>query len=73
MYNEAMCIRRRAAYEDAIRVLPKRSPASRDNRHRCNAPPFVAVLYQQLGQLYRDTQNYQAAVNTYEELGRPSR
>ena len=28
------------------------------------------MLYQQLGQLYRDTQNYQAAVNTYEELGR---
>jgi tetratricopeptide (TPR) repeat protein len=30
---------------------------------------FLGVLYQQLGQLYRDTQNYAAAINTYEELG----
>ncbi len=30
----------------------------------------LAVLYQQLGQLYRDTQNFQPAVNTYEELAR---
>src|SRR2546429_5877788 len=28
-----------------------------------------AILYQQLGQLYRDTQNYQAAIYTFEELG----
>jgi Flp pilus assembly protein TadD len=27
-------------------------------------------LYQQLGQLYRDTQNFQAAIYTFEELGR---
>jgi tetratricopeptide (TPR) repeat protein len=30
---------------------------------------FLGVLYQQLGQLYRDMQNYAAAINTYEELG----
>ena len=30
----------------------------------------LAILYQQLGQLYRDSQNYQAAIFTYQELGR---
>jgi len=30
----------------------------------------LTVLYQQLGGLYRETQNFQAAVNTYDELGR---
>src|SRR4029077_123336 len=34
------------------------------SRHRS-----LGILYQQLGQLYRDTQNYQAAIYTYEELG----
>jgi Flp pilus assembly protein TadD len=29
----------------------------------------LAILYQQLGMLYRDTQNYQAAVYTFQELG----
>jgi tetratricopeptide (TPR) repeat protein len=29
----------------------------------------LAILYQELGQLYRDKQSYQAAIYTYEELG----
>jgi len=29
----------------------------------------LAILYQQLGQLYRDMQNYQASIYTFEELG----
>jgi tetratricopeptide (TPR) repeat protein len=29
----------------------------------------LAILYQQLGQLYRDTQNFQAAIFTYDEMG----
>ena len=28
----------------------------------------LAILYQQLGQLYRETSNYAAAVNTFEEM-----
>jgi tetratricopeptide (TPR) repeat protein len=71
MYNEAMLYEAQGRYEDAIRVLSeavtgvKGQSAAMPTRKRS-----LAVLYQQLGQLYRDTQNYQAAVNTYEELGR---
>jgi tetratricopeptide (TPR) repeat protein len=71
MYNEAMLYQAQGRYEDAIRVLSeavtgvKGQAASMPSRRRS-----LAVLYQQLGQLYRDTQNYQAAVNTYAELGR---
>jgi tetratricopeptide (TPR) repeat protein len=71
MYNEAMLYEAQGRYEDAIRVLSeavagvKGQSAAMPSRRRS-----LAVLYQQLGQLYRDTQNYQAAVNTYEELGR---
>ena len=71
MYNEAMVYEAQGRYEDAIRVLSeavtgvKGQSASIPSRRRS-----LAVLYQQLGQLYRDTQNFQPAVNTYEELGR---
>jgi tetratricopeptide (TPR) repeat protein len=70
MYNEAMLYQAQGRYEDAIRVLSdavtgikSQSPVQPTRRRS------LAILYQQLGQLYRDTQNYQAAVFTYEELG----
>jgi tetratricopeptide (TPR) repeat protein len=70
MYNEAMLYQAQGRYEDAIRVLSdavtgiKGQPANLPSRRRS-----LAILYQQLGQLYRDTQNYQAAIYTFEELG----
>src|SRR3981081_4258823 len=70
MYNEAMLYQAQGRYEDAIRVLSdavtgvKAQSPVQPTRRRSRA-----ILYQQLGQLYRDTQNYQAAVFTYEELG----
>ena len=70
MYNEAMLYQAQGRYEDAIRVLSDavtgikgQSPALPSRRRS------LAILYQQLGQLYRDTQNYQASIFTFEELG----
>jgi tetratricopeptide (TPR) repeat protein len=69
MYNEAMLYQAQGRYEDAIRVLSdaiagvKGQSAVMPSRRRS-----LAVLYQQLGQLYRDRQSYQAAAYTYEEL-----
>ncbi|MGH9677914.1 MAG: tetratricopeptide repeat protein, partial [Candidatus Acidiferrum sp.] len=70
MYNEAMLYQAQGRDEDAIRVLSdavagiKGQSAVLPSRRRS-----LAVLYQQLGQLYRDTQNFQAAIYTYGELG----
>src|SRR5215472_14195223 len=70
IYNEAMLYQSQGRFDDAIRVLSeavtqvKGQSASMPSRRR-----FLGVLYQQLGQLYRDTQNFAAAINTYEELG----
>jgi tetratricopeptide (TPR) repeat protein len=70
MYNEAMLYQAQGRYEDAIRVLSdaisgvKGQSAMMPSRRRS-----LAVLYQELGQLYRDRQSYQAAAYTYEELG----
>jgi tetratricopeptide (TPR) repeat protein len=71
MYNEAMLYEAQGRYEDAIRVLSdavsglkSQSPVLPSRRRS------LAILYQKLGQLYRDTQNFQAAIYTFEELGR---
>jgi tetratricopeptide (TPR) repeat protein len=70
MYNEAMLYQAQGRFEDAIRVL---SDAVTGIKSQSPVQPTrkksLAILYQQLGQLYRDTQNYQAAIFTYEELG----
>src|SRR6266403_490288 len=70
MYNEAMLYQAQGRYEDAVRVLSDavtgikgQSPALSTRRRS------LAILYQQLGQLYRDTQNYPASIYTFEELG----
>ncbi|MDP9339470.1 MAG: tetratricopeptide repeat protein [Acidobacteriota bacterium] len=71
MYNEAMLYQAQGRNDDAIRVLSdavtgiKAQQPGLPSRARS-----LAILYQQLGQLYRDTQNYQAAIYTYQELGR---
>jgi len=71
MYNEAMLYEAQGRYEDAIRVL---SDAVTGLKSQSSALPSrrrsLAILYQQLGQLYSDTQNFQAAIYTFEELGR---
>jgi tetratricopeptide (TPR) repeat protein len=71
MYNEAMIYQSQGRFEDAIRVLSdavtgvKSQSAVLPSRRRS-----LSILYQQLGMLYRDTQNYQAAIYTFQELGR---
>jgi tetratricopeptide (TPR) repeat protein len=70
MYNEAMLYQAQGRFDDAIRVL---SDAVTGIKGQSTVLPSrrrsLAILYQQLGQLYRDTQNYQAAIYTFEELG----
>jgi len=70
MYNEAMLYQAQGRDEDAIRVLSdaiagvKGESAVLPSRRRS-----LAILYQELGQLYKDRQNYQAAIFTFNELG----
>ena len=70
MYNEGMLYQSQGRFEDAIRVL---SDAVAGIKGQTSGVPSrrrsLSVLYQQLGQLYREVQNYQAAIFTFEELG----
>lgn len=70
LYNEAMIYEAEGRYDDAIRVVSDavtgvkaQSTVLPQRRH------YLSILYQQLGMLYRDVQNYQAAIYTFQELG----
>lgn len=58
-----------ARFDDAIRTL---SDAVAEVNSESDAAPTrvrtLSVLYEQLGSLYREDQNYSGAVNTYQEL-----
>src|SRR5580704_16293720 len=69
MYNEAMLYEAQGRYEDAIRVLSDAIVGVKQSTVLPSRRRSLAILYQQLGQLYRDRQNYQAAAYTYDELG----
>ncbi len=70
LYNEAMIFESQGRYDEAIRVL---SDAVTGVKAQSTVLPSrrrsLAILYQQLGMLYRDVQNYQAAIYTFQELG----
>jgi len=69
LYNEAMIYESQGRYDDAIRVL---TDAVSGVKSQSNVLPSrrrsLAILYQQLGMLYRDVQNFQAAIYTFQEL-----
>lgn len=70
LYNEAMIYQAEGRYDEAIRVI---SDAVTGVKAQSSVLPsrrrYLAILYQQLGMLYRDVQNYQAAIYTFQELG----
>jgi tetratricopeptide (TPR) repeat protein len=71
MYNEAMLYQAQGRNDDAIRVLSDAVTGIKAQQQGLpSRARSLAILYQQLGQLYRDTGNYQAAIYTYQELGR---
>ncbi|HXN23758.1 MAG TPA: tetratricopeptide repeat protein [Candidatus Dormibacteraeota bacterium] len=69
IYNEAMLYQSQGRYEDAIRVL---SDAAASVKTQVTLTPSsrrtLAILYQQLGRLYREVERYPAALNTFQEM-----
>ncbi len=71
IYNQAAVYEAEERYDQAVQVL---SNAVAELKSESEFAPArrrsLAILYQLLGQLYRDEQNYQAAINTFEEMVR---
>jgi tetratricopeptide (TPR) repeat protein len=69
IYNEAMLYEAQGRFQDSIRLLSdaiarvKVNPAQLLDTRRS-----LSILYEQLGRLYRDVENFQAALNTFQEM-----
>lgn len=71
LYNEALLYEAQGRYEDAIRVLSDTAAGMKGQTATVpSSRRTLAILYQQLGQLYREVQNYQAAIYSFEEMQR---
>jgi tetratricopeptide (TPR) repeat protein len=69
IYYEASIYEAEGRYDDSIHVLSDAVAAVKaQSEFTPSRRRSLAVLYQQLGQLYRETSNYAAAVNTFEEM-----
>jgi tetratricopeptide (TPR) repeat protein len=68
-YYQASIYEDEGRLEDSIRVLSEAVTAVKtESEFTPSRRRALAILYQQLGQLYRETGNYTAAVNTFEEM-----
>jgi tetratricopeptide (TPR) repeat protein len=68
-YYQASIYEDEGRIDDAIRVLSDAVTAVKtESEFTPSRRRTLAILYQQLGQLYRETSNYTAAVNTFEEM-----
>ena len=64
VYSEAMIYEAQGRYDDAIQTLERRAVASLKSETAA-APSnrrTLAILYEQLGRLYRESENYTAAI-----------
>lgn len=64
IYNEALTYRAQGRFDDAIRVLSDAVAAAKGGERAST----MAILYEQLGALFREVENYPAALETFEEL-----
>jgi tetratricopeptide (TPR) repeat protein len=69
IYYESSIYQAQGRFDDAIRVLSDAVTAVKaQSEFTPSRRRTLAILYQQLGQLYREVSNYDAAVNTFEEM-----
>jgi tetratricopeptide (TPR) repeat protein len=68
-YYQATIFEDEGRLDDSIRVLSDAVTAVKtESEFTPSRRRTLAILYQQLGQLYRETSNYTAAINTFEEM-----
>ncbi len=68
IYNEASIYQAEGRYDDGIQVLSNAVTAVKGQPEAPSRRRTLAILYQVLGQLYGNAENYTAAINTFEDL-----
>jgi tetratricopeptide (TPR) repeat protein len=72
LYNEALLDQDEGRFDDAVKVLTDAIAGLKSDPSNGNGANALGILYEQLGQAYRAESNYQAALDTYQELAKLS-
>lgn len=69
LYNEALLYEDQGRYDDAVKILSDSIAGikSQANGEPAN-PNALAILYEQLGRVYGEAQNYPDAIDTFQEM-----
>ena len=70
LYNEALLYEDERRYDDAVKVLTDAIAGIKSQGPSEQGSGALAILYEQLGHAYREAQNYPAAIESYEEMGK---
>lgn len=70
LYNEALLDEDQGRYDDAVKVLTDAIAAIKSQTGGDGNPSALAILYEQLGQAYKEQRNFPAALATFEEMGK---
>jgi tetratricopeptide (TPR) repeat protein len=70
LYNEALLYEDEGHYEDAVKVLTDAIAGIKSQAGGEGNPSALAILYEQLGHVYVRQRNFQAALQTYDDLGK---
>jgi tetratricopeptide (TPR) repeat protein len=70
LYNEALLYEDEGHYDDAVKVLTDAIAGIKSQAGGEGNPSALAILYEQLGHVYVRRRNFQAALQTYDDLGK---
>lgn len=69
LYNEALLYEDQGRYDDAVKVLNEAINGIKNQPGNDN-PNALAILYEQLGRMYRDQEDFPAAIRTFTEMAK---
>ncbi len=68
LYNEALLYESEGRYGDAVQILSDAIAGIRGQSGSGTSPNALSILYEQLGRVYREQQNYDAALRAFDEM-----
>ena len=69
-YNEALLYDAQGRFDDAAHVLADAIAGLTGQGDSASNPNALAILYEELGRIYREKEDYASAEHSYEELGK---
>jgi tetratricopeptide (TPR) repeat protein len=70
LYNEALLDEDQGRFDDAVKVLTDAIAGIKSQTGGDGNPSALAILYEQLGEAYKEQRNFPSALSTFQEMGK---